>query len=58
MNSRFCQPTSFHIVPPSIPISLKLAHLDINAYYNHSMSDTSMSDSYNEMVHKTPYEEE
>ena len=58
MNSRLCQPTGFHIVPPSIPISLKFVHLDINAHYNHNMSDTSMSDSYNEMVLETPYEEE
>ena len=58
MNSRLCQPTSFHIVPPNIPISLKFAHLDINAQYNHSMSDTSMSDSYNEMILETPYGEE
>ena len=54
MNSRFCQPASFHIVPPRNPISLKYVHLDINAHYNHSMSDTSMSNSYNEMVLETP----
>ena len=29
-----------------------------NAHYDHSMSDISMSDSYNEMILETPYEEE
>jgi len=47
-----------NIVPSIIPISLKFVHLDINAHYNHSMSDTSVSDSYNEMVVETPNEEE